>query len=210
MVGKWKLIVDKVSELVKLIRDPQERIDDLLWEKLHQLLHVFMNIWILLVDQLNQILPPERRSFVDDFEGRKFDQLFHILDNMWALLVEKFDLVVPPEKRSLEMIENFLWEKNVQHFNILKSRWELLVERISSALPSETRSEIVGEWVRVGLTALVVVLLCVYCCRSKKRGHGAGKMMKAPGGKGAVMGRDSFEDNPKDYFRNLHAQKKKK
>lgn len=36
----------------------------------------------------------------------------------------------------------------------------------------------------------------------------AGENMKAPGGKGEVISRESFERNPQGYFADLHAKEK--
>lgn len=77
--------------------------------------------------------------------------------------------------------------------------------------PPETRSETLRQWMRVAVPALVValVLCCCWrcCCRACRRARGGRRFMAAPGRGGARMPRGAFENNPRLYFRDLHAGK---
>ncbi|CAM0906667.1 unnamed protein product [Alopecurus aequalis] len=87
-----------------------------------------------------------------------------------------------------------------------------LAKKADELFPPETRSETLQQWLRVGVTMVLpaLVLLCLArccwrcCCARGRRG---GRMMVAPGRRGARMPRGAFEANPRSYFQDLRANK---
>ncbi|KAJ0967810.1 hypothetical protein J5N97_024727 [Dioscorea zingiberensis] len=84
-------------------------------------------------------------------------------------------------------------------------------KKLDEFFPPETRAETLKQWLHVGLTIvlpIVLTLLVLYYCCSRCCCSGVStKMMKAPGRKGALIARHSFEANPQGYFQNLRGKK---
>ncbi|XP_020244519.1 uncharacterized protein LOC109822701 [Asparagus officinalis] len=121
---------------------------------------------------------------------------------------------------------NFLHEKLQQFLHFL-------AHILNQVLPPETRAQTLHHWAHLGLTVILpvsLVLLCLYrcccgprcfcccCCCSKPEeereefgfdaiDYDIMRMMKAPGRNGALMPRDLFEGNPREYFIDLRAKK---
>ncbi|PWZ40767.1 hypothetical protein Zm00014a_037158 [Zea mays] len=97
----------------------------------------------------------------------------------------------------------------------LAALFAALAEKADEIFPPETRSETLRQWMRVAVSvvipALVValVLCCCWrcCCCACRRTRGGRRFMAAPGRGGARMPRGAFENNPRLYFRDLHAGK---
>jgi len=125
------------------------------------------------------------------------------------LLVEKISEVGDFGGDTKDSIRDFILKKLHLILHFLENTWGFLAEKLNEVLPPERRS----HWVHVGLTLVLPIalaLLCLYCCCKCcccSSGRGAGKMMKAPGRRGALMPRASFAGNPKGYFSGLRANK---
>ncbi|XP_002460991.1 uncharacterized protein LOC8081537 [Sorghum bicolor] len=101
----------------------------------------------------------------------------------------------------------------------LATLFAALAEKADEVFPPETRSETLRQWVHVAVTVVVpavlgaLVLRCVArccwrcCCAGGGRAARGGRFMAAPGRGGARMPRGVFENNPRDYFRDLRAGK---
>ncbi|KAM7484456.1 hypothetical protein LguiA_000465 [Lonicera macranthoides] len=82
---------------------------------------------------------------------------------------------------------------------------------MDKVLPPETRGKQINHWFQLSTPFLIAGLLLIIfvgCCRicCCRRGGGRPmKMMKAPGRGGYRMPRDSFENNPRSYFRSLRS-----
>ncbi|ONK60618.1 uncharacterized protein A4U43_C08F20540 [Asparagus officinalis] len=155
--------------------------------------------WESVVQKLSELAGlKDPQESMGHFLWEKSHRLLQVYLSTWALLVDKFDQTLTRERRSLAY--DFVAEKLDQLF---RNVWALLAESFSRVPPPEKRTR-----VQVGLATIAVVLLSAYFCRGKKPGHGTGRMMKAPGARGAVIARKSFEGNPKGYFRNHRAHQK--
>lgn len=105
-----------------------------------------------------------------------------------------------------EMMNN-LQEKLKQQFLLLKKFGLFLQGWLEEVFPPE-------HWLRVNAPFLVtagLVLLVLYAYFSRSGGGtkpSNSKTMKAPGRNSRIF-RAPFEDNPKGYFRDLHASKRK-
>ncbi|OIT36865.1 hypothetical protein A4A49_36404 [Nicotiana attenuata] len=83
---------------------------------------------------------------------------------------------------------------------------------LDKVLPPETRKDKINHWFHVALPFLIASVIfafityCCYCCCCRRRRGGGrwGKTMKAPG-RNCRMPRNTFESDPRSYFRNLRA-----
>lgn len=108
----------------------------------------------------------------------------------------------------MERIISNIWEKmkEIGAETILKTLLEKLKQIFFEAFPTEKldqRINVIGLPFMI-ITGLVLFLLCSCCCGGRKKQPV--KMMKAPG-RNSRMPRKSFEDNPRNYFQNLHPKK---
>ena len=132
------------------------------------------------------------------------------------LMVEKLiikEVVGGEEGDVKEKVKDFIQQTLTLILHFLRNTVDFFTKKFDELLPPDTRDETLKHWLHVGLTIVLPILLillflycCCRCCCRCCCFRVARKMMKAPGRNDTLIPRNSFEANPRGYFRNLRGK----